>query len=643
MNDKRDFDHAVDRWLEDGSDVTPPGVIDAVVLARSTPQERDFRISWRTSPTWRRAYAVAALAVAVAALAVLGPRFGIRSGPTTPAVDLGIFEPVAGRIVYYADSSLWVVDPSAPADAPTRVHLTTNAGTPLGWSSDGTELLIQRDRLFVLHADGSETQVTTDPLHIRGATISPDGSRVVFAGGTGEFPGEPGSCCSEGFALYAVDADGGPVEVLVQSRNGFIEVPSFAPDGTQIAYVDGAGDHSHAVWLIDADGSDAHQILANETTGGASHPYGLAWSPAGDRIALALEGTIYTFATDGSDFTRIAGGGTSCESAESCAVNLPRSAVSPYWSPDGAQIAYTTGCVDGAGAANRAGCNVAISDADGSNVLTFGFGASGPWHPGPVVIDPPEIEPMSELGVFEPVAGRIVYGDDRGIWGVDPAAPADPATRVHLTSKAGDPLGWSSDGTRLLIRREEHLFVLHADGSETQVTERPIVLPFAFRGAAISPDGSRVVFATISGAGNTGFIFAVDADGGTPEVLLERDGLEGVSFSPDGTRIAFVSGHGDGGHRVSVMDADGSNVREILANDVTLAGGHDHGIAWSPAGDRIALGIEGTIYTFTPDGSGFTAAFRLGGQNQPFWSPDGSQLETKGPWHPGTLKNGAGG
>jgi hypothetical protein len=33
-------------------------------------------------------------------------------------------------------------------------------------------------------------------------------------------------------------------------------------------------------------------------------------SPAGDRIALGLERTNYTFATDGSDFTQIAGGDT---------------------------------------------------------------------------------------------------------------------------------------------------------------------------------------------------------------------------------------------------------------------------------------------------------------------------------------------
>jgi len=377
MNNKRDFDRAVDRWLDDGSDATPPGVIDAVLLAaRSTPQERDFRISWRTSPMKRLVYAVAAvaaLAVSVTALSALSPRFGIGSGPTpteAPSVDLGIFEPVSGWIVYGDSQGIWGVDPAAPADPATRVQLTSEAGTPLGWSSDGTRLLIMRgspgeELLFVLHADGSETQLTgsTDD-----ATISPDGSRVVFASPEG--------------TLYAASADGGPAERLLGPGEHQVQQPTFSPDGTRIAYAIGGGDHSNNVWVIDADGSNAHEILSNESNQWPGHVRGLAWSPAGDRIALGLGGKIYTFATDGSDFTQIAGGDTTCGPADPCAVKLPRSAESPYWSPDGSQIAYTTGCVEGAGAANRDGCHLAIADADGSNVLEFSYGMSGPWHPG---------------------------------------------------------------------------------------------------------------------------------------------------------------------------------------------------------------------------------------------------------------------
>ena len=61
---------------------------------------------------------------------------------------------------------------------------------------------------------------------------------------------------------------------------------------------------------------------------------GLQWSPAGDRLAIGLgdaEGTdglaIYTFAPDGSDFRQVIADG-----------------ISPYWSPDGTQIAYIIPC-----------------------------------------------------------------------------------------------------------------------------------------------------------------------------------------------------------------------------------------------------------------------------------------------------------
>jgi hypothetical protein len=87
MNDKRDFDRAVDRLLDDGSDTTPSHVIDAVLLAvRSTPQERHFRNLWRTQSMTmylRVAAVIAIVAVAgAAALYAFGSGPNVGSGPT---------------------------------------------------------------------------------------------------------------------------------------------------------------------------------------------------------------------------------------------------------------------------------------------------------------------------------------------------------------------------------------------------------------------------------------------------------------------------------------------------------------------------------------------------------------------------------
>lgn len=87
MNRDRDFERVAAEWLDAGSDSTPPHVIDAVLLAvRTTPQERDLRIPWRTLSMKHPIYAAAVvvfLAVAgVAAFYAFGPGANLGSGPT---------------------------------------------------------------------------------------------------------------------------------------------------------------------------------------------------------------------------------------------------------------------------------------------------------------------------------------------------------------------------------------------------------------------------------------------------------------------------------------------------------------------------------------------------------------------------------
>jgi Tol biopolymer transport system component len=573
-----------------------------------------------------RTVVVGAVGVAAAIALVFAGVAELRTAPIpandptpnpAPSVDLGIFAPVAGRIVYGDRDGIWGVDPAASADPATRLQLTSEAGVPLGWSSDGTRLLIMREvrgeragwHLFVLHADGSETQVTERPMGwIPGATISPEGSRVVFAGS---------------HALYAVDVDNGRTEVLLEAGKRYVEAydrvvktavyePTFSPDGTQIAYMDGSGDHSHSVWMMNADGSDAHQIVSNEWTNEAGHVFGLAWSPAGDQIALGLQETTYTFATDGSGFTRVITYGHR-----------------PYWSPDGSQLAYKIPC---------GGCGLEIADADGSNARGLALPTnSGPWHPGVSATDEPApaLDPPTPTPLPAPRSVALAYEIDGDIY----VADADGSNAVRIADGASPDGGnnncadgeqhaeyglsgeaWSPDG-RYLAYWEYGCPVPPGAWGTVLITDPEGTLIGSFPGQgwanAWSPDSTRIAVWDSWGGPEDATIGVYGLDGtrqaaltvprelmpsGDQSPAWSRDGssilLPGLQvpldgsppqafdlmhtgvYSPDGSRVAYLEGSYRG--PLVVADADGSDAQKTDPPEIWYA-------AWSPDGDLVAF------------------------------------------------------
>ena len=84
MNNDQAFERATRAFLDEGSDRTSAATIDSVLLAvRTTPQERDLRIPWRTAHMSTPMRVVAAIAVVVVIGVALLIGLGLGTGSST--------------------------------------------------------------------------------------------------------------------------------------------------------------------------------------------------------------------------------------------------------------------------------------------------------------------------------------------------------------------------------------------------------------------------------------------------------------------------------------------------------------------------------------------------------------------------------
>jgi Tol biopolymer transport system component/CubicO group peptidase (beta-lactamase class C family) len=197
------------------------------------------------------------------------------------------------------------------------------------------------------------------------------------------------------------------------------------------------------------------------------------------------------------------------------------------------------------------------------------------------------------------------------------------------TPVAGWPVGgipgsWSSDGSRLAIQLDRRdlnteIYTIAPDGTDlNRLTGdlAPDILP------AFSPDGSRVAFTR--GSPSTSNLYLVGSDGAGETRLTELDGYENSpTWFADGTRIAFVWGNGEVNGfgetgALWAIDADGSNRAVLLGARVGYP-------ASSPDGTRIALEMRDEDHIGVFD-LATRAVTDLGPGYVPKWSPDGSRL-----------------
>ena len=624
----------------------PPAALRAQVVAAVSARDRAAPTRQRTAPdmNWLMVAAAALLAIAIVAglmavrLMSLHPQV-VKPGPAPQLCVPGATQPanrfaqVHGCITYIDGTQIVAVDPFHPAN---RIVLgPSNGQLPIAWSRDGSRLLlISLTDLYVMNPDGSEVRITHGDVIGWEASISPDGTKVVYDRYQDKVT--PG-VSARTTGLYVVDVKGGAPRLIADSNfcsvvpsnvNGTIvqgpcdqsrtdsslTYPAWSPDGSRIAYVD----HRYylsidEVWTMKSDGTDQRrlvgfaQCVGNQPSGCTN---GLAWSPDGSQLAIHSTAGIYTVRTDGSGLHLIS-----------------KEGVQPSWSPDGSRIAFTRGG------------EMFTMAPDGSNVtLIEGVVVAPPygWAWNPVK------QPSSK---FASVGGYITYGDRSEIWALD---PNHPSNRISLGPSNGMmPIAWSRDGSRLLLMEQrtvgmdpyiwKDLYVMNADGLRKRLTTDGLSGEGTF-----SPDGTQVAFARL-GDGLDAGLYAVDVRGGTPQLIAKSRNswwLGSPAWSPDGSRIAYTVyvefGSKGPAFEIWTVKPDGSDARQLVDLGLCGAGGCTAGLAWSPDGSTLAfhsrrgwlVGQPATqvmaIYFVRADGSGLRRISDDG--TEPSWSPDGSRL-----------------
>jgi Tol biopolymer transport system component len=193
--------------------------------------------------------------------------------------------------------------------------------------------------LYVLNADGTDLSKIALDGWPNEPSFSPDGSLIAVAE---LLPGSDGA--PRLGSLVVARTDGSGVRRLVERPNVEIRTPTWQPGGRRIAFStwEYPPSTSTAIWTIDADGSNASELVSSERgESGAGFP---GWSPDGSRIAYTVASTPtgpaavewWVMSADGSEQT------------------LLHASTGPYysdwtparWSPDGRFIAFAVGQTD---------------------------------------------------------------------------------------------------------------------------------------------------------------------------------------------------------------------------------------------------------------------------------------------------------
>jgi eukaryotic-like serine/threonine-protein kinase len=420
---------------------------------------------------------------------------------------------VAGATLALAGAWLWERPSAAPS--PTLDHLTRIVATSAheyapAISPDGKWIAYLSDArgptdVWVQFVSSGEPANLTAKLDITvqaqdligGLQISPDGTTIAFAAGPpGTLPGR--------LSTWTIPAPlgGKPRRVLEPGSQAL----AWSPDMSRITFMRAGGAAGDSVWIADADGQHAREILK---ASGGLHTHWLRFSADGRWVLMnrgyqsfnAATTEIYRVSVDGGTPERV--------------VASMRRAIYPSPDRDGRGLFY---------AANPDTTDLTLWWRDLRSGRDYRLINGVDEYSEPSVSADNKHLVATVTTTYQQLS-RIELKN---------ASPALQALSDPLSGDI-DP-AWSPDGARIAFSSTRggfrNIWVAHADmsgltplTSDNAIDERPV----------FSPDGREVAF--LSDRGGHRGVWLVNADGGALRSLVTAEVIGGVSWSPDGRQL----------------------------------------------------------------------------------------------------------
>lgn len=202
--------------------------------------------------------------------------------------------------------------------------------------------------IYTMNPDGSHPlRLTNDGCADWHPNWTPGGTRILFS-----------TDCRGNRDLYSMNPDGSDWRRLTFGPDEDTR-PAMSPDGQKIAYLHRQSPDEMHIWVMNADGTNPHQLTSSP---GTEDDTAIAWSPDSRQIIFRSTRSgnwqLWRINKDGTGLVQL--------------TNLPEEAHDPAWSPDRSTIAFSS-----------AG-ELKLMNPDGSNIRTLpgpGWEFRPAWFP----------------------------------------------------------------------------------------------------------------------------------------------------------------------------------------------------------------------------------------------------------------------